>query len=307
MVHNTKIKRIAIVGLGLIGGSLAMALKVNGYYIVGITRKAETLSVAKRERAIDIGFQELNEESLKDVDLIILAPPLAIISEYLEKIGKIVKNEIIVTDVGSTKLEICNVAKKVLPENVTFVGGHPMAGTENAGFLSAQISLFKKCAWLLTPIDDSSKTKTAVNTLTKLYEEIGSKPLVTNPEKHDRAVALVSHLPLIASMGLCQVVRNLKDIELQGIASLIASSGFRDMTRIGGGNPEMNADLIRTNHTQVSSLLSLYGSELDKISKQAKDNPDAFLEELNHIHNWRSKLYNKEGKNNLLNRETITA
>jgi len=305
MSSTGKFKKIAIVGLGLIGGSLAMALKVNGYYIVGITRKAETLAVAKNEKAIDIGFQELNSESVKDVDLIILAPPLATIPEYLEKIGKVVKHNILVTDVGSTKLEICNFAKTVLPANITFIGGHPMAGTENAGFLSAQISLFKKCAWILTPLNDSSKQKEAIEKLIALFKEIGSKPIVTDPEKHDKAVALVSHFPLLASIGLCQLVRNLRDLELQGIASLIASSGFRDITRIGGGNPEMNSDLITTNHAQVLALVSMYQKELEGALKLATDNPEKFLEELHHIHNWRSKLYNREGKNNLLNREEV--
>ena len=304
-MSEVRIKRIAIVGLGLIGGSLAMALKINSYYIVGITRKSETLAVAQREKAIDIGFNELDEESIKDVDLIILAPPLAVIPQYLEKIAKVVKGEIIVTDAGSTKLEICNIAKKILPKNITFVGGHPMAGTENAGFLSAQISLFKKCAWILTPIDESSKSKIAVEALKNLYEKIGSIPLIASPEKHDKAVALVSHLPLLASVGLCQLVRNMSDLELQGLASLIASSGYRDMTRIGGGNPEMNSDLITTNYSQVVSLLQNYTKELELLIKIAKENPKGFLEELNHVHNLRSKLYTKEGKNNLLNREPV--
>lgn len=305
MTQEHKIKRIAIVGLGLIGGSLAMALKVNGYYIVGITRKPETLAVAKREKAIDVGYKELNEESINSVDLIILAPPLAVIPEYLEKVSKIVKREIILTDVGSTKLEICNLAKRILPENITFVGGHPMAGTENAGFLSAQLSLFKNCAWILTPINDNEKTKIALDVLKKLYTQIGSKPLIALPDKHDKAVALVSHLPLLASIGLCQLVRNLEDLELQGLATLIASSGYRDMTRIGGGNPEMNADLIVTNLVQIESLKETYNNEIERLIKIVKENPDSFLNELRHVHNWRSKLYNKEGKNNLLNRETV--
>lgn len=298
-----KIKHIAIVGLGLIGGSLAMALKVNGYQITGITKKTETLELAKAQRTIDFGFTEINQDILKNIDLIFLAPPLTLIPQYIQEIAKTVKHELILTDAGSTKLEICNFAKKVLPENITFVGGHPMAGTEKSGLLAAQLSLFKKCAWILTPLDKSKKTENAIQTLQNIIKQIGAKPIIADPEKHDRAVALVSHLPLLASIGLCQAVRNLKDKELQNLASAIASSGFRDTSRIGGGNPEMNSNLITSNLLQISDLLPIYEKELESIIKTAKENPDELLNCLSLINNWRSKLYNADGKNNLLNAE----
>lgn len=307
---KNRIKRIGIVGLGLIGGSIAMALKVNGYYIVGITKTNETLSNAKNAKAIDEGYLELTEKALNDIDLIILSTPLTQIDHYIEQVSKIVKKEIILTDVGSTKLEICNFARKVLPQNITFIGGHPMAGSEKAGFLSAQITLFKNCAWLLTPLnkddkdDKDDKTQKALLVLKTIVRQIGAKPIITTPEKHDLAVALVSHLPLLVSIGLCQIVQSLDDPELKHLTSLIASSGFRDTTRIGGGNPEMNSNLLTSNYFQLAELLPKYYKELQKLINLAKENPKLLQESLSKINEWRAKLYNFEGKNNLLIKES---
>ena len=300
MMQEKKIKHIAIIGLGLIGGSLAMALKINGYQVIGITNNSETISLALARKAIDQGFTELTPETLKNVDLVFLCTPLSCIPQYIQEIAKVVKHELILTDVGSTKLEICKIAKNTLPQNITFVGGHPMAGTEKAGFFAADISLFKNCAWLLTPYDENKKAKDVLSSLEKIIIEIGAKPVVVNPEKHDQAVALVSHLPLLASVGLCQIVKDLKDQELKDLALKIASSGFRDTTRIGGGNPEMNFGLLISNFSEIISLLPKYSSELDSIIKLARENPDKLLENLKCINDWRSKLYNKEGKNALL-------
>ena len=301
MTSNNKVRRIAIVGLGLIGGSLAMALKVNGYQIVGVTKKSETISLALARKAIDQGFTELNPESLSNVDLIFLCTPLNLIPEYIQEIAKVVKHDVILSDTGSTKLEICKTAKNVLPSNIIFIGGHPMAGTEKAGFLASEISLFKNCAWLLTPVGENEKSRKALEILQSIVTEIGAKPIFVNPEKHDQAVALVSHLPLLASIGLCQIVKNLNDTELRGLALKIASSGFRDTTRIGGGNPEMNFGLLASNFSQITLFLTKYKNELDSIINLAKNSPNKLLGNLTEINDWRSKLYNKEGKNALLN------
>lgn len=305
MAVKGKVKRIAIVGLGLIGSSLAMALKVNGYQIVGIARKKETIDLALARRAIDSGFTQIISEAFNGVELIFLTGPLSLISEHIEKVSKLVSNEVILSDVGSTKSEICKTAKNVLPENIVFVGGHPMAGTEKAGFVAAQVGLFKNCAWLFTPLDESKKSKEALKILEELAMQIGAVPIVTDSEKHDQAVALVSHLPLLASIGLCQIVKNLSDPELLRLASLIASSGYRDTTRIGGGNPNMNFDLINSNYLQLVELLPKYCKELETITKLAKEKPDDLLKMMEEINKWRNNLYNSDGKNNLLSRSIL--
>ncbi|MBI3591518.1 MAG: prephenate dehydrogenase/arogenate dehydrogenase family protein [Candidatus Melainabacteria bacterium] len=304
MASQKQIKRIAIVGLGLIGGSLAMTLKSSGYEIIGITKKNETLEKAKKLKLIDSGSTELNSDVLKNVDVIFLSPPLSYISYYIKEVSKIVKHEVILTDVGSTKLDICKTAKSVLPENIAFIGGHPMAGTEQSGFNSAQTNLFKNCAWVLTPIDSSEKSKKALSLLQNIIKQIGAKPVISNPEKHDQAVALISHLPLLASIGLCRVVKDIKDSKLKNLALLLASSGFRDMTRIGGGNPELNSDLLASNISQLINLLPKYYSELEKMLELAKDKTDELRKVLSVVNSWRGNLYNSEGKNNSLSKES---
>lgn len=293
---KTKIKHIAIIGLGLIGGSLAKALKAKGYKIVGITKSLKTIKQAKKEKAINIGYTKLSPTVFKNIDLIFIATPLNLIPLYIRKISKTVKHEVVLTDVGSTKSEICNFAKKALPKNITFIGGHPMAGNENSGFSFAQKSLFKNCAWILTPQDKSKKTKEALKTLNEIIKQIGAKPVITDLYKHDKAVALISHLPLVASIGLCEVVKKLKDHKLQNLAILTTSSGFRDTTRIAGGNPEMNSNLIISNFKNLSGLLSRYNNELKKIIRLAKKNPKKFRTTLVTISKWRNNLYNQTSK-----------
>ena len=306
MTSKNKIKRIVIIGLGLIGGSLAKALKAKGYHITGITKRAETINLARKQKAIDLGFTKLNNKLLEQVDVVFICTPLKLISAYIKKISKLkLKKEIIVTDVGSTKSKICNFTKLLFSQSPAlpfiFVGGHPMAGTEESGFRAAQIELFKKCAWVLTPLDDSEKTNKAIEVLQNLIEKIAAKPIITSPAKHDQAAALVSHLPLLASIGLCQMLKNLNDPKLCNLATMIASSGFRDMTRISGGNPEMNLGLLSSNLLQIKSLLPKYYKELETIIKLVNKEPSKLHNTLTLIHEWRSKLYNPLGKNiNLL-------
>ena len=307
-----KPKRIAIIGLGLIGGSLALALKEKGYEIVGITKKLKTIKIAKKKKAINFGYTKLSKESLKGVDVIFLSTPLTYIPQYIKDIGKLIKDKVILTDVGSTKFEICNSAKKFLPENIIFIGGHPMAGNENSSFLASEKSLFKNCAWILTPSTLSTphkndkKTKQAIKVLENIITKTGAKTIITNSKEHDEAVALISHLPLLASIGLCQLVRKITNTKLKKLAQLIASSGFRDTTRISSGNAIMNSGLLTSNFPNLVKLLPEYKIELDKLIKSANKNPTLVKKTLEEVSKWRSHLYNTEGKNSLLHFHTFT-
>ena len=286
---ESKSKCIVIVGLGLIGGSLAKALKACGYYIVGIDKKESALKIAKRQKVINEGYTKLNKQALRNVNLIFLSTPLSTIPFYIREIAKTIKHDVILTDTGSTKHEICKIAKKVLPKNITFIGGHPMSGTEKQGFKFSDRNLFKNCVWLLTP---SSKTsRRAIKTVEKIIKQVGAKVLTITPEEHDKAVCLISHLPLLASIGLCETVRNIKDSKLRRLAETIASSGFRDTTRIAGGNPELNLDLIRSNNSNLTILLTNYQRELEKIIKESKVQPTKLLENLERVSKWRNELY----------------
>ena len=292
-------KNIAIIGLGLIGGSLAKALKEKKYHITGITRSQETIKLALNEKAIDKGFTVLDSASLHDTDLIILTVPLLSVNQYIKKIAEIVKHEIILTDVGSTKSDICKVANDVLPANIIFFGGHPMAGTENAGFKSSTGNLFKDAAWVLTPF--GKENNEALNKLKDLIKQIGGIPVITSPEKHDLAVALISHIPLLISSALCSLIKDHQDKELNALSLLLASSGFRDVSRIAGGNPELSRDLITSNLNNIEKLIPLYTSTLNGLLTMGKSSSQDLIKILKETSDWRNDIYNPEGKNkNLL-------
>lgn len=290
MANKNQINRIAIIGLGLIGGSIAKALKQVGYYVVGITKNISTVKAAKKENAIDIGYCELTSDIFKDIDLIFIATPLSLISNYIEKLGKLVQNEMILTDVGSTKSEICKIAEKLLPSNITFIGGHPMAGNENSGYKFAKSNLFKNALWVLTPALNTEESNKKLIMLEGIIKELSAIPIVIDPQKHDEAVALISHMPLLASIGLCNLVKNLEDENLQKIAILLAAGGFRDTTRIASGNPELSKDLIVSNLMQIADLLPMYYEEMEKLLKLAGENHEKLAEIILSVRNWRKNL-----------------
>ena len=289
-----EIKNIAIIGLGLIGGSLAKALKEKGYKIIGITKSQRTIRLALKEKAINKGYTKLSSKALENTDLIFICTPLHLITDYLNKISKLkLKNGVIITDVGSTKSDICKHASKCFPAynlQLTtyncFIGGHPMAGTEKTGFTSSKKNLFKNCAWVLTPTVKNKKSLIVINTVIK---KIGAKPIITTPEKHDEASALISHLPFLVSIGLCETVKKSSHNKL---ASIIASSGFRDTTRIAGGNPEMNSNLLISNSLILEKLLFKYAKELKNILKMADTKSKHLYKKLNIVSRWRNHLYN---------------
>ncbi len=302
MTFKNNIKNIAIIGLGLIGGSLAKALKGKGFSITGITKSPKTIRLALKEKAISRGFTKLSSKALENIDIVFICTPLPLIKDYLNKISKLnLKNRIIITDVGSTKSEICKYAKKIFSTQYSiphtqysFIGGHPMAGTEKSGFTASEKDLFKNRAWILTP---TKKDNSTLNKLKTIINKVGGIPIITTPEEHDRAVALVSHLPLLASIGLCQIT---KESNFNKLASIIASSGFRDTTRIAGGNSEMNSNLLLSNSIELQKLLPVYLKGLNNLLKMAKTKSTNLYKKLNIVSDWRNQLYNSRGKNNLL-------
>lgn len=290
---NKKIKRIAIIGLGLIGGSLAKVLK-NKYEIIGISRSKSTIQKALKQKVINKGYLEVNKNTLSGVDLVFICTPLSLITEKIKELSKVLKHEVIVTDVGSTKSEICSFAIKTLPSNITFIGGHPMAGNEFSGIDYADKALFKNTAWILTPVGNH---KSQIRKLENVINMTGAKILISNPKEHDEAAALISHLPILISASLCNLVSGLKNKKLKTLAEKLASSGFRDTTRIAGGNPKLNFDLTESNSNEISKLLLLYIDEIKRISKLK----NGALLEFTKISSWRKKLYSKNGRNiNLL-------
>ncbi|BCJ85404.1 prephenate dehydrogenase [Effusibacillus dendaii] len=250
MIHFNK---IAIVGCGLIGGSLALSLRLHG-----VSNQIHAVDVDRQglQQALSLGVIDHAADSLEelvtDADLIILAVPVQQAISLLEKLAELpLKKGCIVTDAASTKKEICEFAHNRMPEGISFIGGHPMAGSERTGVLAASPRLFENAVYVLTP--SPGQDPIAVETLRKTFEQIRAHVLFMDPLEHDRITAAVSHVPhLVAGLLVDQVA----DLDLENrLYSQLAAGGFRDVTRIASGSPVMWRDIVLTNKEPILQLL----------------------------------------------------
>jgi arogenate dehydrogenase (NADP+) len=249
---------IGIVGLGLIGGSLGLDARSLGYRVLGVSRRESTCSIARERGAVDEASTEL--KLLADADLIFLCPPIDLIVPTLAKLVPHLKPSAIVTDVGSVKESIVAPCTALWPN---FVGSHPMAGTAEQGIDSAQFKLFVNAPYAIAAIDTTPSF--AVDTLTDFVQKLGCRVYHCTPSAHDRAVAWISHLPVMVSAGLIAACAGEKDREILELAKHLASSGFRDTSRVGGGNPELGLMMARYNRSALLDSLREYRENLDGI------------------------------------------
>jgi prephenate dehydrogenase len=242
-------KNIAIIGVGFIGGSLALALKKNGYAgrITGIGRNRGNLIRAQRRGIIDT-FTTDHSKGTKDADLIVFASFVGQFEQIAEKIMGSIKKGAVVTDVGSVKVEIVRKMASMMPEGVSFVGAHPIAGKECSGIDCATPDLFRKAKCIVTP---GAKTdKKAVSAVLGLWRSVGSKTVLMSPDQHDRIFAAVSHVPHIVAYSLINAI-----IDIDGNVIRYGGSGLRDMTRIALSPPEMWRDICASNKKEVLRVL----------------------------------------------------
>ena len=252
-------ERVAIIGLGLIGGSLALAIKranIEGLQVIGTARTRETLQKAKKMGAIDTDAPTA-ADAVRGARLVVIASPIMAARSIMEEIAPALAPGAVVTDVGSTKANVARWAKELLPSTVSFVGGHPMAGKEQAGIAAADPDLFKSKAWVIAP--SVSASEAAVNTVVGLAQLTGATPIFMDPDEHDSYVAAISHLPLLLSSALFSVAHG--SAAWPELAQL-ASSGFRDTTRLASGSPEMAHDIVLTNRDNVIHWLDRFIDEL---------------------------------------------
>jgi prephenate dehydrogenase len=251
-------EKIVIVGLGVIGGSLGMALHaLDRYHIVGVDRDEQTLRAARETNAIDEGTGDLCR-GVADADLVILAVPVSAITEIAARIRDLAPPSAIITDVGSTKAGIVAALEEIFPGRC--LGGHPMTGSEYAGIGGADQYLFENAIYVLTPTERTSRRALVV--CERLVGEIGAIPVKLSPQEHDLIVAAVSHLPYLLAVSLMNLVAMMAPEH--PAAMVMAAGGFRDVTRVASGNPEMwidiclsNRDLILKTSRQFRLLLSV--------------------------------------------------
>ncbi|MGI5875262.1 MAG: prephenate dehydrogenase [Dethiobacteria bacterium] len=257
-VYRPLFKKSCIIGLGLLGGSLGMAL--GRYGIVeerwGNDLSMEVMEEAKEKKAVDhtAGLKE----ALHGADLVVLSIPVLETSRMLKKIAPLLERGALVTDLGSSKKEITSSMEKYLPPGTMAVGGHPMAGSEQTGIAAADPFLFENAIYLLTPTPGTPPE--AVERLKKMIIGIKAHPLTMDPDEHDRLVALISHLPHFIATALVNTVTNFGDKE--GLLAMLAGNGFKDTTRIAMGNPDVWYDIFVSNKKYLRQSLDAFRENL---------------------------------------------
>jgi prephenate dehydrogenase len=253
--------RAAILGVGLVGGSLGLALRSRGLAreVVGLTRRAETLEAALALGAIDRGARSA-AEAVKEADLVVLATPVRTAKEHLREMGGGLKSGALVTDVGSTKAEIVAAAQGLTPRAV-FIGGHPIAGAEESGVKAARADLFEEATWVLTPTEECDPV--ALAHLEEVIRAVGARPVRMSAQLHDRLVAASSHGPHLAAGCLVRLARRLAE-ENPELLTLLGS-GFRDATRIAAGDPAVWRDICLTNRDWILAFLGKLEEEMTSL------------------------------------------
>ncbi|HOV78638.1 MAG TPA: prephenate dehydrogenase [Bacillota bacterium] len=283
-------EKVSIIGVGLIGGSIGMALDMRGLAgeIVGTGSRAENLRLAAELGAVHTYTGSLSE-GVAGADLVVIATPVSVTMQVLKQVLSHLAPGTVVTDVGSTKAGIVFEASKVMPPGRIFVGGHPMAGSEQIGVRGADPYLFENAFYVVTPLPDTAAK--GLETVEKLAEGIGARVVLMDPVLHDLAVAAVSHLPHLLAAALVNTVARMPDSEQ---ILPLAAGGFRDVTRIAAGNPSMWRDIFAANREQVLQVLAHFRTGLDRLEKLiSSGNDDGVYNELEEARKIRSGLPGK--------------
>ena len=266
--------KITIIGLGLIGGSIGLGLKQKAsdkVEVSGYDKELEAGRKAEKLKAVDKSHWKL-EDAVKDAKMVIIATPVLAIREMLELISDMVPPGCVVTDTGSTKSEIMNWAEEYLPREVSFVGGHPMAGKEFSGIDAADANLFQNARYAVIP--SRRAREEAVRAVLGMVDLLEAKPYFLDAVEHDSYVAAVSHLPIIVSSALVSVTTKSPSWREM---SKMAATGYRDVSRLASGDPVMNLDISVTNRDNLLHWV-----------EQA-------IQELRHFHDMIGKTSDEDG------------
>ncbi|MEA5602650.1 prephenate/arogenate dehydrogenase [Nostoc sp. UHCC 0252] len=250
---------IGILGLGLIGGSLGFDLRSQGHHILGVSRRESTCQKAVAIGSVDKASVDLS--LLAAAEVVFICTPLALIVPQLEEMIAYLPAATIVTDVGSAKAQI---VKAISPLWDNFIGGHPMAGRTDSGIEAAQRNLFVDKPYVLTPL--ATTPTSAITVVEEIVRSLGANIYYCQPEQHDRAVSWISHLPVMVSSSLIAACLSETDPDVLELAQNLASSGFRDTSRVGGGNPELGVMMARYNRQALLRSLQQYRHHLDELT-----------------------------------------
>jgi prephenate dehydrogenase len=279
----SSVRTIGIVGLGLMGGSLALAIRARwaNVSILGVDR-ADVIARVLSSGAVDRAATEA--AAVADADLVWLAAPVLQNVACLRAIADTAKHPILVSDLGSTKLAIVE-ASRSLPAHVTFIGGHPMAGGAQGGFGAARADLFRGRSWILTPDPSKPPATAALSRLQRFASAIDAEPVVMDPAEHDRVMAYVSHLPQLVASGLMRVIG--PRVGADGLA--VSGPGLADSTRLASSPARVWTEICQTNAAPLGAALDALIADLQQVRHQL-DAPDAMAAWLESGARWRSQL-----------------
>lgn len=279
--------RTAIIGTGLIGGSMGIRLRERRLVemVVGYDQSEAALEQALARGAVDCCAKSARE-AVAGAELVIMAVPVLSIAALVEEIEPALAPGSVITDVGSTKLEVTRAVEKILPRNTCFIGGHPMAGSEESGIAGAEPALLENAIYVLTP--GKSAPPQEVKRLTRLLEAAGAQPLVLDPAGHDALAAYVSHLPHLAASALVDSVMRFGKVDL---VLALAAGGFRDTTRVALGNPALWRDICLSNRRVLARALTDFSQSINELAGHLAAGDGAALEEyLNRAREFRRRV-----------------
>lgn len=270
-------ERMAVVGLGLIGGSLAKAVKERKLVgdVLGIGRSEQRLKHARELGVID-SYSVQMDEILGEADLVVVATPVGVIIDLIKKMIPFLKKGTIITDVGSVKKKIVEKVEAFIPDSFYFVGGHPIAGTENSGFEASFSTLFEGRKYIITPV--STTNPQAMEKVKKLWTGVGSIVVSMNSEDHDEVLAAISHLPHIIAYSMVNSLLSIEGFE-ESIFSFSAG-GFKDFTRIAASHPMMWRDIALMNKDKLLPAIKLFQEYLEELKEaiRSEDGEKLFSE-----------------------------
>ena len=264
-------KTIGVIGVGLLGGSIAAAARQRNLAetILGAGRNPSRMRAAQQSGLLDRGTTNIAETAAQS-DLVIVCTPVNHIVQFIQTVAQNCRPGTIITDVGSTKQQICDQLKGTLPIEVTFVASHPLAGSEKSGFEFSDQNLFQDRPCVITP--ENSVSAEAVSKVRQFWEALGMHVLQTTPEKHDLILAETSHLPHVVASALAAT--------LAAENTRYTSTGFRDTTRIAGGDPTLWIDILFSNRDAIVKSLDKYTQSLQQFRDAIQNHDEKRLRQL---------------------------
>jgi len=270
-------KKISIIGLGLIGGSIGLAINRYDKNIkrIGLAKSNKTLEKAISRGLVDEVTDKL-DEVVCDTDLVVLATPLSSFKNIVKEILPFLKDNCIITDTGSTKSQVIDEIIEILPKNIHFIPGHPIAGTEMSGPEAGFTELFDNRWCILTPTKESKHE--ILEKVKNFWENLGAMVEIMDAEHHDKVLAITSHIPHLIAYNIVGTAYDLANVTEKEVVKYSAG-GFRDFTRIAASDPTMWRDIFIYNRDAVLEMLKFFSDDLDNLRNAIENNDSNFLED----------------------------